>query len=251
MQTVCFARKTHRLSDQATGAGLAPCARPVASSAPESPRAASSSASSRRTRPGASGSREEDGSERDRARSGGEKVERIAAGCDPAHAHDRQSRRAVALVDGGERDRLQGRSGVASELVPEPRLERLVVEREAADRVHEREAVRACGLDRAGGLREVGRGRRELRVERLSGLRPRRGDELGGALGRFLDVRARQVELDRRHFPAVVERGAELGVVVRREAADGDPERDSELGQTRKLVLEQAVDARGSRARSS
>ena len=42
---------------------------------------------------------------------------------------------------------------------------------------------------------------------------------------------------------AVVERGAELGVVVRREAADGDPERDSELGQTRKLVLEQAVDA--------
>jgi hypothetical protein len=35
---------------------------------------------------------------------------------------------------------------------------------------------------------------------------------------------------------------SELGVVVRREAADGHPQRNSELGQTRKLVVEQAVD---------
>ena len=66
----------------------------------------------------------------------------------------------------------------------------------------------ACG-DGARGLGDVpGRGR-ELRVERLRRRAARRRDELGRGLGRLLDVRAREVQLDRRDVVALVETSAD------------------------------------------
>ena len=194
---------------------------------------------------------EEDRSERDRGRAGGEKLEGVASSGDAAHAHDRHPGRSVALVDGRQGDRLQAGPGVAAGLAAELRLERPVVEGEPAHGVHEGEPVGAGGLDGAGRVRKVGRGRRKLGVERLSGFAAGGVDDLRGTLRRLLDVRAGEVELDRGHLRPVVERGAELRIVARREAADRDPERDPELRELRQLVGEERLDSRGSRARSS
>src|SRR5215218_7933838 len=65
-----------------------------------------------------------------------------------------------------ERDRLQSGTGIATDFAAEPGGERALVEREPADRVHEREAV---GAGSAGGACDGGQvrdGRRQLGVER-------------------------------------------------------------------------------------
>ena len=85
------------------------------------------------------------------------------------------------------------------------------------------------------------RRRRELRVERQRRRGAAGGDDLGRRLRRLVDVRAREVELDRRrpssraHVSAYSSRG---------KAADRDPERDAELAQPRQRLGEEALDAR-------
>ena len=101
----------------------------------------------------------ENGPQRNRVRSCGDEFESITAGEDPSHADDRQAGRAVATEDRRERDRLQSRSGVATRLGAEDRLETVRVEREPPDRVHKREPVGAGGLHGERGLTDI-RGRR-------------------------------------------------------------------------------------------
>src|SRR5690349_17714750 len=73
----------------------------------------------------------------------GDQLERVAAGRHAAHPDDREPGRAIRVEDGGERDRLQRRPRVAARPGAQARRERALVEREPADRVHEREPVRA------------------------------------------------------------------------------------------------------------
>ena len=151
--------------------------------------------------------------------------------------------RSGARRDARERDRLQRRSGVAAGAAAELRAQRLRVERHAADRVDEREAVRAGGDDRPRRLGDVPGRRRELRVERLRGARAAAGDDLRRRLGRLLDVRAREVELDRLDIGAIVEALADAGVVVGGEAADRDPDAQAEPRERGQRLVEEAVDA--------
>ena len=57
---------------------------------------------------------EEDRAERDRTRPGRDQLERVEPGAHSAHADDRQVDGRRAGVDGRQRDRLQGRTGVAA-----------------------------------------------------------------------------------------------------------------------------------------
>src|SRR5919204_936148 len=66
--------------------------------------------------------------ERDVRCAGGDELERVAAARDSAHADDRQRGRATAGKHGGERDRLQRRSGEAADGAIEHRPERALVE---------------------------------------------------------------------------------------------------------------------------
>src|SRR5579884_1990072 len=78
----------------------------------------------------------------------------------------------------------------------------------------------------------------ELRVERKPGGAAAGGDDLRRRVGRLVDVGAREVELDRLD-PGQTR--ARLCVVVRAEADDADPERNTELVQAREVVGEEAV----------
>ncbi len=145
-------------------------------------------------------------------------------------------------MDAGERDGSQGRARVASHAPREPGPQRDRVERKPPDRVHERQAVGARRDHRARRLGDVPLRRREFREERLGRRAARRGDELGCRLGRLLDVRAREVQLDRGDPVVPVETGAAERVVVGRKAADRDPERHPELGEAWQAVLAERVD---------
>src|SRR6185503_8433659 len=86
---------------------------------------------------------------------------------DPTHPDDGQSGRTVGGEDGSERDRTEQRTGEASDPGAELRRERALVENEAADGVHEREAVRAGSRCGGRSRADIGDRGRELRVERL------------------------------------------------------------------------------------
>ncbi len=165
-----------------------------------------------------------------------------------AHADERQVDGRRAGVDGRQGDRLQGRTGVAAGAAAELRAKRLLVESEPAQRVHERQTVGSRGLHRTRNLGDVPGCRRELRVQRQARRGATCGHDLGCALGRLVDVRAGEVQLDRLD---VLERSARLGVLARRESSDRDPERNAELPQPRQRLLRGSARGPGSRARSS
>ena len=98
------------------------------------------------------------------------------------------------------------------------------IECQPANRVDEREPVGPRVDDGAGSGGDVPLRRGELRVERLARDRPGRRHELRRGLGRLLDVRAREVELDHGDPVVTVEPLAAHGIVGRGEAADGHPE---------------------------
>ena len=155
-------------------------------------------------------------------------------------------------ADAREGDRPERRTGVAAGAAAERRLQRGGVERQAADRVDEREPVRPGRDDGPRRLADVPRRGRELGVERLRRARPAGGDDLGRALGRLLDVRAREVELDHLDVRPLVEPLADPGIVADREAADRDPDAQSlSAASAGRVCVEQAVDARAPGARSS
>ncbi len=104
----------------------------------------------------------------------------------------------------------------------------------------ERETGCAGVGDRARDHADVRVRGRELRVERELGGGATRGDDLRGGVGRLVDVRAREVELDRCY---TVECGAGLCVIGGAEAADRDPERQPELAEPRQRVGEEALAA--------
>src|SRR5439155_24803316 len=92
-------------------------------------------------------------------------------------------------------------------------------------------------------LDDVARCGGKLGPERLPGRQPRARDDLGGALGRRLDVRTRDVELDCAHFLVVVQPRADLGVLVGTKASDRDPERQLEAPDTWQDLREEPIDA--------
>ena len=110
---------------------------------------------------------EEDRSERERGRSGGDQLEPVGTCFDPAHPDDGQSGRTIGGEDGSERDRPEHRTGEAPDPGAELRRERALVENEAADGVHEREAVRPGTRRGSRSRADIGDRGRELRVERL------------------------------------------------------------------------------------
>jgi hypothetical protein len=65
-------------------------------------------------------------------------------------------------------------------------------------------------------------------------------DDLGGGVGGLVDIRTREIELDRLD---VVKRRARLGVVGGAEASDRHPERQGELAEPRERVGEKALAA--------
>ena len=110
--------------------------------------------------------REQHGAEPDVSSARCNEIERVLAGLDAAHAHDRQAGCLVARVDGCQCDGPQRGSGEAACARFQHGSERSVVQLETADRVDEREPVGAGRLDRPRGLRDVPRCRRKLGVER-------------------------------------------------------------------------------------
>ena len=130
--------------------------------------------------------------------SDGDQLERVGAGLDPSHADDRKPCRPVAAVDGGQCDGPQSRAREPSGGGREARAKVRWIERHAPDRVHEREPVGARRGRRDGDRRDVREGRRELGVQRLRGRRAGRRDDRGRLVLGLRDVRAREVQLERR-----------------------------------------------------
>ena len=158
----------------------------------------------------------------------------------------------AAGIDGGECDRLQRRAGEPAGAALETRPERPLVEREAADRVHEREAVGARGLGRAGDARRCpgrrARASRRAVARSPRGRRRRSRRRVSGASSTFGQERLSSIAAtsSRRRAAAQTSR-----VVGGREAADRDPERHAELAQPRQVLGEEARRCPGSRGRSS
>jgi len=92
--------------------------------------------------------------------------------------HDRQPGRTAAGVHRCERNRLQRGTGVATRAARECWTQ-LPVECDAANRVHEREAVGAGGLDRARHLADIPGSGGKLGVKRQRGESAAGGDDLG------------------------------------------------------------------------
>src|SRR5207248_6883303 len=93
------------------------------------------------------------------------------------------------------------------------------VERDTAQRVDEAQAVGACRLDRADGLAELPGMWRKLGVEPFLAHFAARREDLRRPFRRLVDIRAREVQLDRGNVVSI-ELLARLGVVADREAPD-------------------------------
>jgi len=100
--------------------------------------------------------REEHRPERDVPSPRRDELERIETRLHTAHADNRHLRRLVARRDGRQRDRPERGTREASLSGAECGPERLAVELQAADRVHERETVGARCLRSASYFRDVG-----------------------------------------------------------------------------------------------
>src|SRR6185503_18369281 len=151
------------------------------------------------------------------------------------------SGRTIGGEDGSGRDRPEHRTGEAPDPGAELRRERALVENEAADGVHEREAVRPGTRRGSRSRADIGDRGRELRVERLCRRSPCGRHDLLYLVLRRGDVRAGHVQLERRDR-LVVESRAKLGVFLRGEPSDGYPHGYPEVEETRKGVAEEAVD---------
>src|SRR5579884_2095922 len=98
--------------------------------------------------PRRAGIAEQHGAERDVARSARDEIDDVLRVRDPAHSDDRKLGRRRARVDRSESDRLQRRSGEAARAAREHRSQRARVDGEPAQRVDQRETVRAGVFDR-------------------------------------------------------------------------------------------------------
>ena len=123
---------------------------------------------------------------------------------DAAHADDRNLHRLPAFVDHAHGDRPDRRSAQSAEHVGDLRPPRLDVDRQRQERVDERHGIRARFRRRARERRDVGDVRRQLRDQRKlrhlahGGHHIVRAAEAAAELdAAFLDVRARDVQLDR------------------------------------------------------
>ena len=101
----------------------------------------------------------------------------------------------TAGKNGGERDRLERRTGVAARCTSEHRLQAAVEHEPAHGVTRLRPSAPASATARAVEATSQAAGR-QLGVERQARRGAARSDDLGGRLGRLVDVRAREVELD-------------------------------------------------------
>ena len=189
------------------------------------------------------GVREQRRPDRDVACARSDELERVETRADSAHADDRHPGRAVAGGDRVEGDGLQRRARKTAMPRAERRAQGPRIELQPADRVHEREPVGARRLRGLRNLAAVRNCRRQLGPERLARREARSGDDLRCALGRRLDVRTGDVELDCAHTRVVVEARAKVGVIVSLEPADRHPQRYAELLEPRQHPRQEAVDA--------
>ncbi len=152
-------------------------------------------------------------------------LERVARVGDAAHPDDRNLHRLPALVDHADGDRPDRRSAQAADDVRDLRPARLDVDDHREKRVDERHGVGAGVFGRARERRDVGDVRRQLGNQRQPCHLAHGADDVEGAVqaaaeldAAFLDVRARDVQLDcgdalgvrqdPRHFDVLVERRA-------------------------------------------
>ena len=127
---------------------------------------------------------------------------------------------------------------------------RLDVDRHRQERIDQRDGVGARLFRRAGERRHIGHVGRELRDHRQARHLPDRADDVEGAVqaaperdAAFLDVRARDVQLERGHAFRVRQDARELDILVERAAADVDDHRRAAVAQLRQLFLDEPVDA--------
>ena len=198
--------------------------------------------------------REEHRAERDVPSPGRDELERVETRLHAAHADDRHLRRPVARRDGRERDRLRAPDPRGLRC-PGPSAGRSVLLSSFRPRIvftSERPSAPAACAARATSAMS-GHCRRELRPQRLScAPAARRATISRRALGRRFDVRAGHVQLDRAHLGVIVQPRADLGVVVASRTRRPTPRPARRARRARgRLRVEEAVDARDSRARSS
>ena len=137
-------------------------------------------------------------------RAGDHELERVARVGDAAHADDRNLHRLAALVDHAHGDRPDRRTAQAADAVRDLRPPRLDVDDHRQERVDERHGIGAGLFGRARERGDVGDVRRQLRNERQARHLAHGADDVVRAAqaaaeldAAFLDVRARDVQLDR------------------------------------------------------
>ncbi len=181
---------------------------------------------------------------------GNHELEDVGRGADAAHADDRKLHRSPALVDHAHRNRTDRRAAESADDVRELRPARLDVDRHGEERVHERHGVGAGLFRRARERRDVGHVRRQLGDDRQrrdlahgadDGVRA--GEAAAERDAAFLDVGARDVELERRHALGVAEDARQLDVLVDRRAADVDEDDGAAVAQLGQLLAHEAVHA--------
>jgi len=164
--------------------------------------------------------RKQDCAERDVARTAGEELNHVLRRRDTPHADDGKLRRRPARMHRGKCNRLQRWAGKSACDARKRRLQRARIEREAAQRVDQRQAVGARRFHGSCDRAEVGMRGGKLRVERQRRRRAARRDDVRRRIGGLVDVRAGEVQLDR---VDVLERLARLRIVAAGKAADGIP----------------------------
>jgi len=176
---------------------------------------------------------------------------RAFAGPAGARRGDSGSPRGRRVLAGpGRRDGPDGGAAQAPDDVRELRATGLDIDRHREKSVDERDRVGAGVLGRAGEGGDIGHVGRKLRDDRQRRHFLDRADDVVGARqaaakrdAALLDVRARNVQLERAHAVGIREDPCQLDIFIERAAADVDEDRGAAIAQLRQLFPDEPMDA--------
>ena len=177
-------------------------------------------------------------------------LEDIGRAVDAAHADDRELHGPPALVDHAHGNRADRRAAQSADDVRELRPARLDVDGHRQERVHERDRIGAGLFRGARERRHVGHVRRQLGDDRQrrdladgadDGVRA--GEAAAERDAAFLDVGARDVQLEGGDALRVAQDARELDILVDRRPADVDEDDRAAIAELGQFLAHEAVHA--------
>ena len=180
---------------------------------------------------------------------GDEELQHVVDRGDAADAHQGNPHGSSDLIDTAQRDRFDGRTAQAPQDVSQHRLSPPPVDRHAQHRIDQADGVGAavrCARRDVGDPRDVGS---QLRQNRQAAGGPHSRDQpparigIGAEVDSARDIRARDVQFQRRNARLPVQLGRHLHELVVGAARNADDDGSSNRAQIRQVVGDERIDA--------